>query len=54
MESSLADEVKTSNRIKIDLSFEYKADRNIEVIKDLASRQMVMKIFEYFDDPFYL
>ena len=54
MESSLTDEDQTSSRVKIDLSFKYKTDRIIELIKDMTSRQMVMKIFEYLDDPVYL
>ncbi len=34
-----------------EISFKFKTGRTVENLKDLFSRQMVMKIFDYLDNP---
>lgn len=42
------EEIKLANRIA---SFKFKTDRTLAILEDLTSRQMVMKIFDYLDNP---
>jgi len=51
MEKSLADIHSWALTVLSDLSFEYKTQSTLITLKDLVSRQMVMKIFEYLENP---
>ena len=51
MEKSLAEIHNRALTVLSDLSFEYKTQGTLHTLKDLVSRQMVMKIFEYLEDP---
>ena len=51
MEKSLSDENFRAKSMLADLSFKFKTERTVVLLKDLTSRQMVMLIFLYLETP---
>ena len=44
-------EMNTALTTLIDLSFQLKTDRTLWLLKNLTTREMIMKIFELLEDP---
>ncbi len=51
MEKSLADEKHRALSRLAHLSFQFKTEHTVVILRDLTSRQFVMKIFEYLKTP---